>query len=173
MSKLVPTCSENQLKKEIFFEFSNVFGTYSNFGRKFLRLLAKKFFRKVVKNCFLQVQEVQLDEKHFFRGNLSGLISELRAKLFLTIGKTSTDRLSKLFSACSGNNVKKQIFHKLVGFYGQSDFKRNLYRVSENSLCKFVKTAFLEFRRTPWSKKTLEKISYPFLSGCDRNVFWL
>ena len=48
------------------FEFSNVFGTYSNFGRKFFRLLAKKTSRKFVKNCFLHVQVVNLEEKKIF-----------------------------------------------------------------------------------------------------------
>ena len=66
--------------------------------------------------------------------------------------------MSKLFSTCSGNKVKKQTFHKLFGFYVYSDFKRNLFRLLEVSLCKFVKTAFYQFRRTLWSKKFWENL---------------
>ena len=69
--------------------------------------------------------------------------------------------MSKLFSTCSGNKVKKQTFHKLFGFYVYSDFKQNLFRLLEVSLGKFVKTAFYEFRRTLWSKKLLRK--FPIL----------
>ena len=52
-----------------FFEFSNVFGTYSNFGRKFFQFLAKKTSRKNVKKCFLQVQGVHLEEEKFLFQN--------------------------------------------------------------------------------------------------------
>ena len=69
------------------FEFSNVFGTYSNFGRKFFQLLAKKTSRKDVKNSFLHVQGIHLEEKNiFFSKTISGLTSKLQAKFFLTIG---------------------------------------------------------------------------------------
>ena len=144
-----------------FFEFSNVFGTYSDFGRKCFWLLANKSSRKVFK-LLLFAFRVHLDENYlFFWKNLSGLTSELRPKLFLTIGKIFAEKLSKLFSTCSGNKLKKQIFHKFFGFYVYFDFKRNFFWLLEFSLRKFVKTAFYEFRRTLWSEKLLRK--FPIL----------
>ena len=70
--------------------------------------------------------------------------------------------MSKLFSTCSGNKVKKQTFDNIFGFYVYSDFKRNLFRLLEVSLCKFVKTAFYQFRRTLWSKNFRENLQSLF-----------
>ena len=140
------------------FELFNVFRTYSEFEQSFFWLLAESFHIKLSKLLSTCSGSTPGWKTTFFWQNLSGLTSELQTKLFLTIGKSSTHRLSKLFSPCLGNKVKKQIFHKLFGFYVYSDFKRNLFWLLEISLCEFVKTAFYEFRRTLWLKKLLRRI---------------
>ena len=155
------------------FKCFNVFRTYSEFEQSFFWHLAQSFPIKLSKLLSTGSGNTLGWKTIFFWQNLSGLTSELQTKLFLTIGKTSTDRLSKLFSPCIGNQVKKQIFHKLFGFYVYSDFKRNLFRLLENSLCEFVETAFYEFRRILWLKNLLRKTPIIFLSGCDQSVFWL
>ena len=132
------------------FEFSNVFGTNWNFGRKFFQFLARKIPVKLSKLLPTGSGSTPGWKTTFFWKNLPSLISELRKKLFLTIGKNSTDRLSELFSPCSGNKVKKQVFHKIFGFHVYSDFKQNIFRLLEISLCKVIKTDFFEFSRTLW-----------------------
>ena len=49
--------------------------------------------------------------KIFFR-----LTSEISAKLFVTIGKIFTEKLSKLFSTCSGKNWRNSFFKKFLFF---------------------------------------------------------
>ena len=49
--------------------------------------------------------------KNFFR-----LTSEISAKLFVTIGKIFTEKLSKLFSTCSGKNWRNSFFKKFLFF---------------------------------------------------------
>ena len=133
-----------------FFDFSNVFDTYSDFWGIFLWLLANKISRKLVKTAFYRFREYTWMKNNSFWKILFRLTSELRAKLLLTVDKTFTERLSKLFSTCSGNKLKKQIFHNFFGFYVYSDFKRNIFRLLEISLCKVIKTDFFEFSRTLW-----------------------
>ena len=130
------------------FELFNVFRTYSEFEQSFFWLLAESFHIKLSKLLSTCSGSTPGWKTTFFWQNLSGLTSELQKKLFLTIGKSSTHRLSKLFSPCLGNKVKKQIFHKVFGFYVSSDFKRNLFWLLEISLCEFVKTAFYDFSGT-------------------------
>ena len=173
MSKLVPTCSKNQLRKQIVSNFLMFLVHTRTSGESFSDFWQKNS-RKIVKNCFLQFQGVHLEEKEFFfRKKFLVWLPNFERSCFWLSAKILTEKLSKLFSTCSGNKVKKQTFHQLFGFYVYSDFKRNLFRLLEFSLCKFVKTAFYQVRRTLWSKKFLRKSPIHFLSGCDQNVFWL
>ena len=98
------------------FEFFNVFRTYSDFQPIFFWLLAENFPIKLSKLLSTRSRstvgwKLVFFEKFFFRST-----SELRTKLFVTIGKTFTESLSEVFSTCSVNKLKKQIFHKFLVF---------------------------------------------------------
>ena len=154
LSKLISTCSENQLTKQIFSIFLTFLIHTPTSGEFFLWLLADKNSRKLVKTAFYRFREYTWMKNNSFWKILFRLTSELRAKLLLTVDKTFTERLSKLFSTCSGNKLKKQIFHNFFGFYVYSDFKRKLLWLLEIPFCKVTKPAFYEFSRTLWLKIT-------------------
>ena len=107
----------------------------------------------------------------FFWKLLFRLISELRAKLILTIGKSSTDRLSNLFSTCSGNKVKKQIFHNLLVFTD--------VRTSSETCFEFWKFLFANLSKLLSTTsgehfdKTFFKNPSSFFQDREKFIFWL
>ena len=87
----------------------------------------QKNFPQSCQTAFYAFREYSCMENSFFSKILFRLTSELQEKLFQTIGKIFTEKLSKLFSTCSGKNWRNSFFKKFLFFCVYSDFKRNLF----------------------------------------------
>ena len=166
LSKLISTCSENQLTKQIFSIFLMFLIHTPTSGEFFLWLLANKISRKLVKTAFYRFREYTWMKNNSFWKILFRLTSELRAKLLLTVDKTFTERLSKLFSTCSGNKMKKQIFHKLFGFLCIFGLQAKTFVTFGNSFLQGYQTCFLWVQSNSLIENNFVMNSYLFLSGC-------
>ena len=103
-------------------------------------------------------------EINFFSKILFRLTSELQEKLFLTIGKIFTEKLSKLFSTCSGKNWRNSFFKKFL-FFMHIRTSSETFLTFGNFSLQICQNCILRVQTNSLMEKISVKISYPFFIG--------
>ena len=154
-----------------FFDFSNVFDTYSDFGRKCFWLLAKKSSRKVVKLHFFAFSEYTWMKTIFFLKKCfwfdfrtsSEAVSDYQQIFYRAVVKTVLYVFRK--------QIEESDFSQIFWFSCIFGLQAKPFATLGNFSLQICQNCFLRVQTNSLIKRTFEKISYPFFVGLWSKYF--